>query len=124
MLFEEGRELRSASTSQIKENWWLFLHYSDFWFLPCPNLYYGQAYARARVLPAGVLIILAVLDSSHLDTLRPTSLGLPQGALLAYGRYGENWLAHPEVNIDSGRVGQVPPLPGKEGREQISLQPG
>jgi exopolyphosphatase/pppGpp-phosphohydrolase len=70
--------------------------------------HYGQSFERARVLPAGVLIVLAVLECLHLDTLRLTALGLPQGALLAYARYGENWLDHAE--LDPTKEGNVPPL--------------
>lgn len=73
--------------------------------------HYGQSIERARVLPGGVLLILAVMDYLHLDDIRVSDHGVREGVLLAYARYGEHWLDHPEVRPGDERVGQVPPLP-------------
>lgn len=69
---------------------------------------YQLSIERAQVLPAGMVLILAMLDSLHLDTIRLSALGLPQGVLFAFARYGEGWFDHPEVNIGTDKVGRVP----------------
>lgn len=72
---------------------------------------YDQEIERARVLPGGALLILQVMEMLHLNEIRVTNHGLSEGVLLAYSRYGENWLDHPEVKLDEARIGQAPPLP-------------
>ena len=72
---------------------------------------YGQSIERARVLPGGALLILAVMDYLHLDDIRVSDHGVREGVLLAYARYGEHWLDHPEVKPGDERVGKAPPLP-------------
>jgi Ppx/GppA phosphatase family/CHAD domain len=75
--------------------------------------HYGQSIERARVLPGGVLLILAMMDYLHLNDIRISDHGVREGVLLAYARYGEHWLDHPEVKPGDERVGEVPPLPEK-----------
>lgn len=53
---------------------------------------YGQEVARARVLPAGALIIREVMNRLHLQEISVSPHGIREGALLAYARYGEQWL--------------------------------
>jgi exopolyphosphatase/pppGpp-phosphohydrolase len=79
---------------------------------------YGQQIERVRVLPGGALLLLDIMEYLNLNAVRVSSHGLREGILLAYARYGENWLDHPEVKIDEGRQGQAPPLP-EEAREQV-----
>ncbi len=47
---------------------------------------------RARILPAGLLIIRAILERFQLDNVSISSYGIREGVLLAYGRHGEHWL--------------------------------
>ena len=47
---------------------------------------------RARILTAGLLIILAVLERLQLHEIRISSYGMREGVLLAYTRQGEQWL--------------------------------
>src|SRR5947209_4086151 len=53
---------------------------------------YRQPLKRARVLPAGALIIRMVMEQLRLDEIRVSPHGIREGALLAYTRYGEQWL--------------------------------
>lgn len=53
---------------------------------------YKQPVKRACVLPAGALVIRSVMERLHLDEIRISPHGIREGALLAYTRYGEQWL--------------------------------
>ncbi|MBX5456474.1 MAG: CHAD domain-containing protein [Thermogemmatispora sp.] len=53
---------------------------------------YGQPYKRARILPAGALILRSLLARLGLDQLLISPHGIREGALLAYERYGPDWL--------------------------------
>jgi exopolyphosphatase/pppGpp-phosphohydrolase len=53
---------------------------------------YNVAMARARILPAGALIIQTVMDCLQVRELHVSSHGIREGCLLAYARYGEQWL--------------------------------
>ncbi len=53
---------------------------------------YKQPVARARLLPAGALIIRAVMNRLRLDEITISAHGIREGVLLAYARYGEQWL--------------------------------
>ena len=55
-------------------------------------LRYGQPVARAKILPAGLLIIQQVLAHCQLQELVTSPHGIREGALLAYERYGQDWL--------------------------------
>lgn len=79
---------------------------------------YGLEIERARVLPGGALILLEMLAYLRLDEARVSPAGVREGMLLAYGRYGDEWLEHPEVRVDEERIGQAPPLP-----EEVTQRP-
>lgn len=53
---------------------------------------YQQPHGRAKILPAGLLIIRAVMERFHLSEIRVSPHGIREGTLLAYTRYGEHWL--------------------------------
>jgi len=54
---------------------------------------------RARVLPGGALILLALMEVLQLQEISVSQRGVSEGALLAALRYGDNWMEHPDVNI-------------------------
>ena len=47
--------------------------------------------ARARVLPAGAVILEAILDACGLDELAISPYGVREGALLAAAQLGSGW---------------------------------
>jgi exopolyphosphatase/pppGpp-phosphohydrolase len=47
---------------------------------------------RVRILHAGVAIIHALMECFELDKLRISPQGIREGILLAYARFGEDWL--------------------------------
>jgi hypothetical protein len=53
---------------------------------------YDQPIARARILPAGALIIRSVMSRLDLREISISPHGIREGVLLAYQRYGERWL--------------------------------
>ncbi len=53
---------------------------------------YNQPIARARILPAGALIIRTVMSRLNLQEISISPHGIREGVLLAYERFGENWL--------------------------------
>jgi len=53
---------------------------------------YEQPVDRARILPAGALIIQKVMARLGLTEIRVSPHGIREGVLLAYARYGEQWL--------------------------------
>ncbi len=53
---------------------------------------YGQPLARARILLAGTLIIRYILKELDVQEILVSPHGIREGVLLAYARYGENWL--------------------------------
>ncbi len=69
---------------------------------------YKQPLERARVLPGGALILLALLDFLQLEEISVSQRGVSEGALLAALKYGDNWLEHPDVKVDPSRIGQAP----------------
>src|SRR6266487_3021371 len=71
---------------------------------------YGQELERAKVLPGGALLMLAMMEYLHLDEIRVSDHGLREGILLAYARYGEH-------RLDDSRQGKAPPLPEEASRE-------
>jgi len=89
---------------------------------------FGQEIERARVLPAGALILLAAMDRLNLNEVRVSDYGLRHGVLLAYARYGEHWLDSPEVNVDVSRQGKAPSEQEAAGqgdiREETFVQTG
>ncbi len=63
---------------------------------------YQQPAARALILPAGAAIIRAVMAHLHLNEIHVSPHGIREGALLAYARYGAEWLTHVQADADSG----------------------
>ena len=57
---------------------------------------YGQDAGRVRILTAGALIIRAIMSRFHLDMVWVSPHGIREGVLLAYARYGEQWLQRVE----------------------------
>ena len=64
---------------------------------------YGQRLERARILPAGGLIIQAFMQHLQLSEISVSSHGVREGALFAYTRYGHHWLE--EVNSIASKWG-------------------
>jgi exopolyphosphatase/pppGpp-phosphohydrolase len=64
---------------------------------------YQQRIERARILPAGGLIMQAVMQHLHLNEILVSSRGVREGALLAHERYGQQWLE--EVNSIASKRG-------------------
>ena len=76
---------------------------------------HGLSTARARVLPAGILTVLAVMGHTGAVEVALTARGLPHGVLLAHARHGDDWLRHPDVALDPSKVATVPdPLNPRE----------
>ena len=65
---------------------------------------YKQPIARARILPAGVMIIREMMSRLQLDEITVSPHGIREGALLAYARYGENWLER--INQEASKAGK------------------
>src|SRR6266700_1155096 len=63
------------------------------------SLRYRQPIGRARILPAGALIMREVMSRLNLHEISISPHGLREGVLLAYARYGEGWLER--VNEES-----------------------
>ncbi len=57
---------------------------------------YEQDAGRVRILTAGALIIRAIMSRFHLETVWVSPHGIREGVLLAYARYGEQWLQRVE----------------------------
>ena len=63
---------------------------------------YQQPVGRARILSAGALIIRAMMARLHLNEIFVSPHGIREGVLLAYARYGEQWLQHVDTPTASG----------------------
>lgn len=61
---------------------------------------YGQPLARARILLAGTLIIEHMMRRLQLQEIFVSQHGIREGVLLAYARYGDDWL------VEAGREDQ------------------
>src|SRR5947209_3655024 len=53
---------------------------------------YEQPLGRPRIFPAGAFIIREVMSRLNLNEITISPHGIREGVLLAYERYGENWL--------------------------------
>ncbi len=62
---------------------------------------YEQPLKRARILPAGALIINTLMLNLHLSEIRISTHGIREGVLLAYARYGDRWLHYLQENVQS-----------------------
>ena len=65
---------------------------------------YDQSLKRALVLPAGALIIHALMVNLHLNEIRVSTHGIREGTLLAYARYGDQWLQRLQEIAQSSSV--------------------
>jgi hypothetical protein len=63
---------------------------------------YGQPVSRARILPAGALIIREVMARLGLHEIAVSPHGIREGALLARTRFGEQWLKRVESEMPHG----------------------
>ena len=71
---------------------------------------YGQPTSRARVLPAGALIIREMMDRLHLTEIAVSPHGIREGVLLAFARYGEQWLQRVDEESRNGQQGRAVPV--------------
>ncbi len=69
---------------------------------------FRQPVGRARILPAGALIIRAMMERLQLNEIIVSSHGIREGVLLAYARYGEQWLQHIDTPNASGEEHDTP----------------
>src|SRR5947207_7866975 len=69
---------------------------------------YKQPLERARVLPGGALMLLALMNFLQLEEITVSQRGVSEGAMLAALRYGENWIEHPDVKVDTSHIGKAP----------------
>jgi len=60
---------------------------------------------RARVLPAGTVILQAMMDYLDVNEIHTNPHGLRQGVLLAHARYGKQWLE--QVNTIASKQGKA-----------------
>ena len=78
---------------------------------------FEQKLERARILPAGALIMQAAMQYLHINEIHVSSHGVREGALLIYTRYGDGWLE--EVNgIASKRQASPAGLDAQEAQEK------
>ena len=84
--------------------------------------HYKLPLERARVLPGGVLLILAMLEVLYLQEIQVSAAGVAEGVLLAYARYGEHWRDHPEVTPEEQHIAKAPPLPKDERQAEASQE--
>jgi exopolyphosphatase/pppGpp-phosphohydrolase len=79
---------------------------------------YDQPLKRARILPAGALIIHALLLRLQLSEIRVSTHGIREGALLAYARYGDRWLQRVKKNARGTDDDDVPDQESQVSDEQ------
>ncbi len=63
---------------------------------------YQQPVGRARILSAGALIIRAMMVRLHLNEIFVSPHGIREGVLLAYTRYGGQWLQQVDTTTSGG----------------------
>jgi exopolyphosphatase/pppGpp-phosphohydrolase len=68
---------------------------------------YEQPLDRARILPAGALIIQKVMTRLRLEEIRVSPHGIREGVLLAYARYGDRWLKAVNESADQAEQGKA-----------------
>ncbi len=86
------------------------------------SLRYRQPIGRARILPAGALIMREVMSRLNLHEISISPHGIREGVLLAYARYGEGWLerVNEEASPTTSAVGtshEKAAIPGGEPEE-------
>jgi len=67
---------------------------------------YEQPLDRARILPAGALIIQKVMTRLRLEEIQVSEHGIREGVLLAYARYGDRWLETVNESADQAEQGK------------------
>lgn len=77
---------------------------------------YGQEVGRARILPAGALIIRTMMQRLRLSETLVSSHGIREGVLLSYARCGEHWLECAEEGTETSNNGK-----GAQGRVQEEI---
>ena len=73
---------------------------------------FEQPVERARILPAGAMIISAMMARLHLGEIAVSPHGIREGVLLARERYGEGWLDYVSGNVAAQNGNQRNHLPG------------
>jgi len=68
---------------------------------------YEQPLDRARILPAGALIIQKVMTRLRLEEIQVSEHGIREGVLLAYARYGDRWLETVNESADQAEQGKA-----------------
>jgi exopolyphosphatase/pppGpp-phosphohydrolase len=63
---------------------------------------YKQELKRCLILPGGALVIRSFLERLQRDAFYVSSYGVREGLLLAYARYGDEWLHHPDISGEAG----------------------
>ena len=82
---------------------------------------YEQPLKRARILPAGALIINALMINLQLSEIRVSTHGIREGVLLAHARYGDQWLQCLQQNTQSsGQENGIVIAPGDEQEETFA----
>ncbi len=69
---------------------------------------YRLRQARARLLPTGAVILLALLDHLHLPGILVSQAGIREGVVLAMARYGDHWLE--QARADAYTWGRSDPV--------------
>ncbi|MBV8821618.1 MAG: CHAD domain-containing protein, partial [Ktedonobacteraceae bacterium] len=84
---------------------------------------YNQPLGRARILPAGALIIRIAMSQFGLREIRVSPHGIREGALLAYARYGSEWLLRVEKEAKQQKqlVSSATATTGKNGMRTESF---
>ena len=85
---------------------------------------YEQPLKRARILPAGALIIDALMIHLHLSAIRISTHGIREGVLLAYARYGDQWLHSLQENVQPSEQENGITSSPEEGQEETFAQSG
>jgi hypothetical protein len=83
---------------------------------------YGQPVARASILPAGAAILRAVMERFDLREITVSPHGIREGTLLAYERYGDDWLQ--QVSEEASRVQEhTDAYTGEDERKEAAEEP-
>lgn len=85
---------------------------------------YEQPLKRALILPAGALIINALMIHLHLSAIRISTHGIREGALLAYARYGDQWLHCLQENAQSSQQKNGTAIAPEDELEETFAQSG
>ncbi len=81
---------------------------------------YGQEVGRTRILPAGCLIIQAIMERFQLEDIQVNPHGIREGVLLARERYGEQWLERVQDEASHLNQGESQPDGGDPDKTDAS----